>query len=698
MAVSVAAPRAATSAGVRAGFGLFTALCLATFGASLPVAFQTLQRPCHVTGCEPRLDVVGLRSLDASGLDVRWYAAAFLLLYLVFAGGCLVLGIQLVRRRPADPMALLVAVMLVAFGTTFPYTINQLIVARPVWRIPGGLVEMTSQVAFVAFAYWFPERRPRPGWTLLPVSVWCLVMVPTQLAPNSRLALSNLPGPLQGVLVVGCLVPIPVVQLRRLRRMADPVQRQQAKWVAWGLAVGVGGLVTLSALWTSGGLPAAQRHSPLLAGLAQLSVYAVITALPLSVAVAVARHRLFEVDTLIRRSLVYAGTAAALALAYVAVVLLGSRMVPRLGSRGLAVAGTVVVALIVVPVRDWLAVAVRRRFYGDREEPAVALRRLSNRLAEASTPATLVQRLADEVAGILRLPRVEVWLGDQLAAASGQPVSRPSTIVPISYDGVQLGVLRVVPRPGEDQLQAPDQRLLEEVVDRAGAVLQAERVSRELRSTLDDLAESRGRLVAAQEEERARIQRDLHDELGPTLAGIQLRLEATLDRLDTDSGWLAAELDTLHRLVHQCGSEVRSIVHGLRPVALRELSLAEALEEHCRETALARGITITLQADQAVVQPEIEDAIFRILQEALLNAHRHGHARHVAVRLALETGQLVLTVTDDGHGLGGTAQPGTGVAGMRARARGLGGTFTLTPGPAGGAQVRALLPLTGAHR
>lgn len=691
MAVSVIGSRSRSGVLPRLAFGLFAALCVVTFTASLPVAFTDLQRPCRVDGCEPRLGPAGFRALAEAGLDARWYAAFFLLLYAAFAGLNLLIGVQLARRRATDPMALLVAAMLVSFGASFPYTVNELVAARPGWRIPGGLVEMTSQVGFVAFAYWFPERRPRPRWTVLPVGVWCLAMLPTQLAPGSPLALSHLGGVLQGAVVLGCLGPIPVVQLRRLRRLADPVQRQQVKWVAWGLAVGVGGLVGLSWAWTSGSLPAAQRGSPLLAAVAQISTYAVVAAVPICIGVAVARYRLFGADALIRRSLVYAGTAAVLVLTYVGVVVLLGGVLPGTGTHALA--ATVAVALAVVPVRDRLADAVGRRFYGDRDEPAIALRRLSARLADAGSPESMVQRLADEVATGLRLPRVEVWLADLPAAVSGADATRPATSLPIRYDGHQVGELRVVPRAGEDRLEPQDLRLLTEVVDRAGAVLHAERVTRDLRHSLNDLADSRRRLVAAQEQERARIQRDLHDELGPALAGVQLRLEAALGRLGADTGWLVTELETLHRLVRECGTEVRSIVHGLRPVALRQLPLRTALEEHCREVTRASGMAVTLEAAPTAVGPELEEAVYRIVRESLHNAHRHGRAHHAAVRIVHEGARLVLTVTDDGRGPGCAADAGTGVAGMRARAEGLGGSFALIPGAAGGAEVRVALPI-----
>jgi signal transduction histidine kinase len=683
-------------AGARVAFGLLATLCAVTFVASLPEAFRHLQQPCRSDGCEPRLDAAGLHALSDAGIDLRWYAAGFLLLYVAFAVLCLVIAVQLARRA-TGVMAVVVAAMLVSFGVSFPYTVNDLVAHHPGWRIPGGVVEMTSQVAFVAFAYWFPARRPQPHWTLVPVAVWSLLMLPTQLAPGSVLALSRLPGGVQGLLVIGCLGPIPFVQLRRLRRLTDPVQRQQVKWVAWGLAVGVGGLVGLSTMWTSGSLPAVQRGHPVLAAVAQVSTYAVVAALPVSIGMAVARHRLFGVDTLIRRSLVYTGTVAALALTYAVVVVLLSGILPRTG--GPALAATVAVALVVVPVRDLLRRGVSRLFYGDRDEPAAALRRLSGRLAESGSPGSMVQRLADEVAGGLRLPRVEVWFDGRPVAVSGTEGSRPPTILPIRYDGVAVGELRVVPRPGEDVLEAGDRRLLAEVVDRAGTVVHAEQASRALHASMAELADSRRRLVLAQADERARIQRDLHDELGPALAGVQLRLEATLDRLGGHQPVLAAELEALHRLVRDCSREVRGIVHGLRPGALQQLALCAAIEEHCRAVARSTGMTVTLATDDLPddreLGPALEDAAYRIVQEALLNAHRHGEARRASVRLMVNDGRLVLTVTDDGCGPGsGLVTPsGTGVAGMRSRVGGLGGSFALAQTSTGGAEVRVCLPL-----
>jgi two-component system NarL family sensor kinase len=208
----------------------------------------------------------------------------------------------------------------------------------------------------------------------------------------------------------------------------------------------------------------------------------------------------------------------------------------------------------------------------------------------------------------------------------------------------------------------------------------------------EDLRRSRERLVTAAEEERRRIRRDLHDGLGPTLAGLVLGL-GQARRVAEDPDAARARLDRLTEQTQAAVAEVRRLVYALRPPALDELGLLGALDEQARGLG---GSTVQLMVqgpDEPLLLPAaVEVAAYRIAMEAMTNIIRHASAGSASVRLAVD-GALRLEVSDDGAGLPDHFRAGVGIASMRERAAELGGTCTIEPRDPHGTLVRAVLPL-----
>jgi two-component system sensor histidine kinase UhpB len=201
--------------------------------------------------------------------------------------------------------------------------------------------------------------------------------------------------------------------------------------------------------------------------------------------------------------------------------------------------------------------------------------------------------------------------------------------------------------------------------------------------------------LAAQEEERLRIARELHDEIGQTLTAVALRAEHSSARAEPRS----AELAALAEMIQESLEQVRRISRELRPEALDELGLRGALIALCSRVAEQSRMHVDrdLQGTLPELQPEVELAIYRIAQEALTNAVRHSQAKQVTLSLLSELGQLTLSVQDDGLGLSDDAVEGTGVTGMRERAMLIGAELDVESTPGGGVTVRLRLPLDGGH-
>jgi signal transduction histidine kinase len=209
-----------------------------------------------------------------------------------------------------------------------------------------------------------------------------------------------------------------------------------------------------------------------------------------------------------------------------------------------------------------------------------------------------------------------------------------------------------------------------------------------------DLQRSRERLVTAREEERRRLRRDLHDGLGPALAGISMRLEAAAELVQDDPAAARALLDELRLETAGSVADIRRVVYELRPPQLDELGLAGAIEEHAARVAPGTPrIHVDARLGAGALPAAVEVAAFRIVQEALVNAIRHSGARNCSVRLERDR-ELEVVVRDDGAGIPDGHPAGVGLGSMRERAAELGGTCTFEPARGGGTIVRARLPLS----
>ena len=270
-------------------------------------------------------------------------------------------------------------------------------------------------------------------------------------------------------------------------------------------------------------------------------------------------------------------------------------------------------------------------------------------------------------------------------------------VLPLTHRGELVGALSMAPRSPGETFSPADRQLLRDLATQAGTAADAVRLTVALRSSLEELRQSRERLVAAQEEERRRIQRDLHDGLGPVLASMRLRLEACLDAAQETKDPLTSDLERLYELVGQTTADIRRLVYNLRPPVLDQLGLVSAVKQHCERFGRETGIEVSFEAEENLSIPTAaEAALLRVVQEALLNVGKHAHASRVEVRLGRRDGWLVLKVRDEGVGFeanGHIDQKGTGIGSMRERVELLGGTLQLTGRPGIGTEVEACILL-----
>jgi two-component system, NarL family, sensor kinase len=423
-----------------------------------------------------------------------------------------------------------------------------------------------------------------------------------------------------------------------------------------------------------------------------LSYLILIAGLPVAVGLAVLRHRLYGIDPLVNRVLVWATVSAVLLGAYLVVIAVATALLG--GSRSpapVALVAAAVMALALAPVRARAQRLVDRLMYGDRGDPVRILRALGARLSATVAPDEVARTLTETLTGTLRLPWAAVDLDREGAwqrmAEAGDPgaASQPVTM-PLTHAGEQVGRLLVQPRRGEATLTRADRQLLADLATHAGPAVHAARL-------VDQLTESRERLVQVREAERGRLRRDLHDSLSPALAGIGLSADAAGRVLGTDPEAAAALLARVVAKARASTETVRRLLADLRPPGLEELGLIAALEERARQLSRPGEFDIQLRiADSlAPLASGVEVATYRIAVEALTNAARHSGGRRCCLELSTDQ-RLRLTVTDDGHGLGSSNGDGMGIRAMRERARELGGRLTIGPAAGSGVRVVAELP------
>jgi two-component system NarL family sensor kinase len=468
-----------------------------------------------------------------------------------------------------------------------------------------------------------------------------------------------------------------VVRFRRARG----VERSQLKWLAYAGSV-------LAVLWLFP--PVHELGTP-----ARAVANVALWLLPTAIAIGVLRYRLYEIDRIINRTLVYGLLTLCLAGTYVLVIASLDALFRQRSGLVISMVASVSVALILAPLRARLQRAVDRMLYGQRAEPFTVVSRLGQQLESALPPDQVLPTIVDTLATALKVPYVAIELyrdgALEPACVRGVMAGDPAAFG-LTYRGEPLGQLMLGPRaPGEAFSQA-DRELMRNLARHAGVAVHAVRLT-------DDLQRSRERLVTAREEERRRLRRDLHDGLGPTLAGIGFQLDAMASVLPAQPVKAAEALTKVKSDVRQTVAEVRRLVEGLRPPALDQLGLVPAIRQHGAllgdaggQTGKSLAVEVHAPASIPVLPAAVEVAAYRIATEAITNVFRHADAQHCTVQVRLSDG-LELEVTDDGRGPTEPQQSGFGLRSMRERTAELGGTCVIESSPGTGTRVLVRLPI-----
>ncbi len=537
---------------------------------------------------------------------------------------------------------------------------------------------------------------------------------PISIAPNVR----SIPNPtairgsgsVLGWFWVAWLAGLPLLLaagasiMVRYRRSAGD-ERQQIKWFAFAV---VATLVAYAATFPFGF--ASQYAAPLSNAVLEVGVG---IAIPVACGIAILKYRLYGIDIVISRAIVYGALAVLITAVYVGIAvgigtLVGSGGKPNLG---LSILATAIVAVGFQPVRGRLQHIANRLVYGKRATPYEVLSEFSQRVAETYAAGEVLPRMARVLQEGTSAAAATVWLrsGEQLRPAATHPetsnghgplalvgsrlpdIDGVQRAVPVLYQGDLLGALTITKRRGES-LTPIEQKLIEDLAHQAGLVLKNVGLAAELLERLDELRASRQRLVASQDEERRRLERNLHDGAQQHLVALKVKVGLAEMLLGKDPDKARAMLQQLKAEADEALETLRDLARGIYPPILAERGLVEALQ------AQARKATVPVVVEAGIIgrhPQEQEAAVYFCVLEALQNVQKYAAATEVTVRLSEADGVLRFEVEDDGCGFEvATVRRGSGLTNVADRLDALNGHLEIDAAVGHGCRLRGWLPVT----
>jgi hypothetical protein len=388
-------------------------LAVILFIASIPMYYEEF-RTLSIYG--PTSRDIALANLAGLGLSSGFYAGFYATLVIIFAAVCCVLAGTIFWRRPNHPMALFVVLVLTLFGTTYPGAIVMLETVHPVLERLSIALEALSIWSMFLFFYLFPDGRFVPSWTRWLAALWTASWVLVSVSPpNVFLNPDNWPLLLYPLFLLGWLLIGVFAQVYRYLWVSGPIERQQTKFIIFGFAVGLLGMLIVTSLDEILGMGKLEPGS-LADFVASVALYCFVLLIPLSIGTAILRYRLYDIDFIINRTLVYSTLTATLGLIYYLGVGLFQALLRSLfGLTGqessfAVVASTLGVAALFMPLRRRIQTFIDRRFYRTKYDARKTLEAFSTRVRDEPDLQKLSKALVEVVDETMKPSHVSLWL------------------------------------------------------------------------------------------------------------------------------------------------------------------------------------------------------------------------------------------------------------------------------------------------
>jgi signal transduction histidine kinase len=637
-----------------------------------------------------------------------------------------IVGILIIRRQPRNVVGWLLHGTGIAWGLSGWFDAFERFAINIVPSFPGGeAAEVLSQLLWwppismmaVFTIIYFPDGRlPSPRWRYLPwlAGIDCAAGVllgtftPGKITEvikpldTNPLALPINPDIAQPIFYV-LLAILPLTLLLaaasvfvRFRRSTG-IERVQVKWLLYAVLF----IATTYALTIGSSFAKNTPSDPLWLIVLQTISILSFGLIPITIGIAVTRHGLYGIDTLISRTLLVGSLGVFITGVYVGIVVgVGALIGQQHPSVWLSVIATALVAVAFQPAREGLKRVVNRLVYGSRATPYEVLSNFASSMAGRYTTGELLPRIAQTVSACLGGARVEVWLasGQRMVREAEWPHSEgdgrtnvttgdshelsslvADRVVPVRHRGETLGAITVTRSAAEPVTPAEDE-MLDHVASQTGLVLRNLRL-------VDDLQSSRQRLVSSQDTQRRRLERDLHDGAQQSLVAIALMLRMASNQKDPEA--LKSSVTQAADQLQAAIAELRELARGIHPAILTDRGLGPAVG------SLVERSPIPVEVHNSVTRrlpAQVEGTLYFVIAESLTNVAKYAHATQVSITLQDHGGTITLDVVDDGIG-GAASGGGSGLLGLADRVSVVNGTFSLDSPPGEGTAVGCVIPV-----
>lgn len=563
---------------------------------------------------------------------------------------------------------------------------------------PDGVVERRWQRWVVQSMWWMLALPPlllvtRPD---LVISTYFLDSLPPRpvSSPFAVEWLAPVGWPLQLLFASYALPLLGVLVLLVRYWEADREHRPRMRLLVYSMAAAVPIFVVVAAMVVLG----VPEESYWFLGMFFIPIALMI---PISIVVGVLRYRLFDIDLVVRRSVVYGVLTVGIVAVYIGLAAAPGLALGDQVPVQLAVILTVLAAVAFHPLRRRLETLADRWVFGERINRYQLLTSFGASLEQTVDLADLLPRLAETVRRGLGAVWVRVslrgeqpgsWLAEPQGVA-GSPVGVAEFTEELRHDDAVIG--RIECGSSEGRYDQADRQLLATLSGQAATAIANVRLAAHLSEQLAELGRSRARIVAAQDTERRRIERDIHDGVQQEVVALIAKLRLARNRLGR--GEIPdALLSELQADAGELLTDLRELAHGIHPPVLSDGGLVAAVEARAGRLP----VDVTVRADDALrarrLDADVEAAAYFVICEALTNVVKHANATEAVVSIAALNGHLSLLVRDDGAGQGAAVGNGQGLTNLRDRVEALGGRFRVDCRPAGGTSVSADLPV-GTH-
>lgn len=669
--------------------------------------------------------VVGTLVITSLGGFLAAFGTAGTVVVVTFS----LLGALIASRRPENPIGWIFCAVGLSFAAAgiaaawADYALVQEPGALPfaafmawvsVWAWPPGILLLFTFLLLLFPDGRLPSRRWRPvAWLaglalatmVVPVAVTAWPIrgpILTNIgdtapaaAPDSFEVAYNIQ--VAGVLLMFVLGIVSAASLLLRWRRSTGDERQQIKWFAFAAAIVVAVVILAS---------------PLVSIAEEFQVLA-LPLLPIASAIAIFKYRLYDIDVVISKTVVVTALAAFVTAVYLAVVVGIGALIGTAGEPNvvLSIVATAIVALAFQPLRERARRLANHLVYGKRATPYEVLADFAERVGDAYSADDVLPRMARILGEGTGATRTEVWLhvGHELRRAVSWPEDERSArsiavngdagelptlpgadrAVAVRHRDELLGVLTLA-KPPNEPLAPTEERLLEDLAAQAGLVLRNVRLTEDLQARLEELRTSRERLVTAQDQERRKLERNLHDGAQQQLVALAVKARLAHTLVGADAEKERAMLGELQEGLTEALDTLRDLARGIYPPLLADKGLVAALEAQARKSSLP--VEVAAEGIDRYPQ-ETEAAVYFCCLEALQNIAKYAEATHVTIQLSGDGGELTFSVTDDGRGFDlASTTLGAGLQNMSDRLAALGGDLLVDPEPGRGTTITGRLP------